>query len=640
MTLPLVAPTGRCTVKTHLLDEIVESVSGGNKVATGLIAALIVWWAACINPFPLSAPGSPLEVISLIRKDQAFLAKECREQAAEENSAKELLLRNCLLENETAQVNVDQLIKRVQPRLSTLPERCDTAKIGNRLKEKRDACTTAAEELKRTIKEARETSELEFLSLKLKRVHPIYFPLFFCILLVGSALWIGSRRRALFLLLEEYLSQSISNNSLNTSSSSDHNATRVVLQTVPWWLWPWPSRIPRKLGFDQELFRDRDLKSARFAALLVAGAMMFGVAGALIVQQALSSPRTIQYDGKPLTAGLELSVTGIYLVDLILIGISFSLSVVLYLGLESVHRPSDQPSLHSRREVLHRISFISLGVISGAVLGPLLGDRSAVVGVLRREWNSYTLFRPRRRQKRKLSIAPRAGWFLSLGKYRSGARRRPRQMNAHEVPILHYAMGAEEFTRNNVWPPKRKRHRKEKSGKAATNVVRSWSRFARESRQTIKRQAGVIQGVGPTYQPTWKSVEFASSAYRLNKAFYSTGLEAEALMLWIQGYKTKALDVLKIGLDQIDKQHSARINIRLYDLFAGLLVRSGRIQELDELAKRLEARKQSVHNRWMEKTVKEDNKRIESRLRAWRADGSKWRAQWASDGHTWAKTKI
>jgi hypothetical protein len=73
---------------------------------------------------------------------------------------------------------------------------------------------------------------------------------------------------------------------------------------------------------------------------------------------------------------------------------------------------------------------------------------------------------------------------------------------------------------------------------------------------------------------------------RLNVVAYSDGIEQYALDTWRQDRRNEAIAALKVGVSYSELREP--LNIRLLDLLAGLLVRTGRDAELRELTPILE----------------------------------------------------
>lgn len=90
--------------------------------------------------------------------------------------------------------------------------------------------------------------------------------------------------------------------------------------------------------------------------------------------------------------------------------------------------------------------------------------------------------------------------------------------------------------------------------------------------------------------------EFSGDAKsRLNKRHYSVGVETVALQQWRIGNVAAALETLRKALSYSEPFLEARpVNLRLYDLLAGLLVRSGRPNELSVLIDRMRQREKEA----------------------------------------------
>ena len=106
--------------------------------------------------------------------------------------------------------------------------------------------------------------------------------------------------------------------------------------------------------------------------------------------------------------------------------------------------------------------------------------------------------------------------------------------------------------------------------------------------KTIEHEQGSIRGAGKlkvehlTPLTLAQLPSFGGSGGRLNARFYSEGIETVALQSWQDGKRDEAIRILDIGVSYTRQQ--TPLNVRLYDLLAGLLVRQGRDGELGRLS--------------------------------------------------------
>jgi hypothetical protein len=118
----------------------------------------------------------------------------------------------------------------------------------------------------------------------------------------------------------------------------------------------------------------------------------------------------------------------------------------------------------------------------------------------------------------------------------------------------------------------------------------------------------------------------SATGFRLNRSFYSEGIERRAIDRWKQGEKDEAIRILRIGLTY--PAIKGRSNIRLYDLLAGLLIRMNRDEEVRKLATEILARR----GNWPDVI---DSARRQRRVQAWTAPDGKWRRKWTEQKKTW-----
>src|SRR5882724_8280251 len=78
---------------------------------------------------------------------------------------------------------------------------------------------------------------------------------------------------------------------------------------------------------------------------------------------------------------------------------------------------------------------------------------------------------------------------------------------------------------------------------------------------------------------------------KFNREFYSEGIEQTVMGCWKRGRRDEAFRASCNGLDQVDEKAGRRVNFRLYDLVAGLLIVDGRTDALRDLAARLDRMK-------------------------------------------------
>jgi hypothetical protein len=273
----------------------------------------------------------------------------------------------------------------------------------------------------------------------------------------------------------------------------------------------------------------------------------------------------------------------------------------------------------------------------------------------------------------------------------------PLEPGWYKSPRAATGPGAQYWIAHYVRPGARFEHRPHDDGKRrvrrrklnrdveimqARGMFRPATSTRKLARKLVVREAGQVAGA--TAIKREKLVRLrddelpvfdGSMGRRLNLDWYSEGIEALALEHWQGGRRDQALATLRVGLTYAARDDS--LNIRLYDLLAGLLVRAGRDAELAALAAELQPMADGLAQRigaldveiarkpvkprsrqpanqlpWTAADVEiarlEEQGRqlaarlgqITGRLENWRADSSKWKAKWRSPERKWAGIDI
>jgi hypothetical protein len=184
-------------------------------------------------------------------------------------------------------------------------------------------------------------------------------------------------------------------------------------------------------------------------------------------------------------------------------------------------------------------------------------------------------------------------------------------------------------------PPTRtgRKRLSEKETPDARLLAKKRLRAQKEPQKRIAIAAGRIRGAGTLTVTALKPLQpenlpkLGTVGSRINTTCYSEGIEAAAIDAWNAGNKNAAIAILRVGVTYAGL--GRRPNIRLYDLLAGLLVRSGQTSELTQLGAELNALlgRSRVDSR--------GDERIKSRQKAWAAADGKWQAKWKNPTHKW-----
>ena len=186
-------------------------------------------------------------------------------------------------------------------------------------------------------------------------------------------------------------------------------------------------------------------------------------------------------------------------------------------------------------------------------------------------------------------------------------------------------------------------------------------RHKQKAGRTVVFRSGRISGSGKIKNLRLFEADgfqaFQKPRDRLNLTSYSDGIEKHALDAWGRGRKDEAIAALKVGVSYAELRDP--LDIRLLDLLAGLLVRTGREAELRELMPILERELEKVATvlqegepdswadesltdpkrkvRLMARSAKRRHKKfqnyqaaLQKRLQNWAGVGS-WRSEWAKN---------
>jgi hypothetical protein len=246
----------------------------------------------------------------------------------------------------------------------------------------------------------------------------------------------------------------------------------------------------------------------------------------------------------------------------------------------------------------------------------------------------------RRRNKYSLSSAP-PGWYKNKttrgyighyvrAEYRASGQPRPERSRQHskmrlawEEALLSGKLGTARARRRAARRLRFERYSRRSRKETRAPELAGWSYRGAGTLKSDKLVSLPLKEIPPLRSRLQPS--------RLNLSFYSQGIESLTLEQWQAGKANEALELLLTGSSYV--RAGGFKNLRLYDLWAGLLVRSGHIADLRERISELrDATDQLRRQSSVQQTAKMDREteiqlqRLESRIKRWSDPG--WAQKW------------
>jgi hypothetical protein len=458
---------------------------------------------------------------------------------------------------------------------------------------------------------------IDIVGLKINNINVRWHPFALVLIFLTGIFWLGSYRQRIFVLLDRYL------------RCKGAQADGWLL-SVPWWLSPIPHvtyASDRTLrGFiatEPEYVRSRRTS----VIILIVLAAMF--ASGVHTQQLLSTsaeqnllPPNVKELGD--FENSSLGLFGTVFVDVLFLStlIALPFGAVWWVSIPRVASLRERFGGPSRRRALKVLGAGALFSLAVPVM--VKPDSLRSLPRLRTRSNPYR----KRRRSSQVIAKLEAGWY----RRRKGRRKKV---------IAQYVKGTIQIRRApRFWPPRLGNVMNYPSGRI--------SRAAAGLKIGDLRPLTVEEVIASTQQ----------SDQPLPKGLYSEGIEAVALKRWLED-RDGAIKILQTGLTYAD---GGDLNIRLYDLLAGLLVRHNRDQDLAPLIsvvqlaigsldsklqdmpdpeekQRAELEQQSKsrkkrQRRYAQNELKRKSKlqnarkALEKRLAAWTSESGKWQAKW------------
>jgi hypothetical protein len=613
------------THESRFIDEARGLIDGGNRTATLFLLAAVIWCAGNVLPLNLSghAPGTPAQRLDLLTRKANDAFVSCRGAITKYNT---IVIEEptgrlmCPVPKPVSTSDIRQALTLIDSRSNDLAFFEECRNLQTQLGEAMKVCTDRRAQLSSYVTELSTKANLDVLGLKIGNISPTWHPAILCMVLFVGFFWLSIRRRQVFLLLD---------NQLKMDAGPPDDLPRPRLLSLPWWLYPLPGwTYPNGHAFRQSVISESSYRSARlvFIGIAVLVGLMFLSA---IIDQAQISHYVLERPQADLAeldslipAGAEalakkdftprsFSLSGTQFLDLLIISLMVGGGVSAYYWAAPVRSINDS---RSRRDFLRRASFTAAAVFVASVAAPVVGESARVMKWLRSLFPPPRM--PRTRGERKFAMVSMAGWY-----------RNPR------ANIFHFGKRAAVVSH-----PRRVR------GQLVTSA------------STIPQ--GRIRGAygAIDLQSVESVVEYRfgknRAAPRLNEQYYSEGIEDAALTAWTGGNKTHAIEIIRTGLTYANVREP--LNIRLYDLLALLLLRSGSIKELELLANELEAlalqRGAVAPPQSPDKNVPPDIEHVldrgrseaeklwrivQARLRQWLNPASTWRQKFSTGPRKW-----
>jgi hypothetical protein len=625
-----------------------QLLEGGNKIAAVSLLACLVWWIANLFPISLAerrtaTPTSRLEELSAIAKkarstceettqkyvskryeafgeepDRASQSKLCFLSSSKipvfiagpgegPRSAKSLMSDNIrgktfesLAENYLTG-NLAERLNLIDQDLQELRSKNDTCRdlIENFRKDNLEVCNAQRVKLNNFVDELSKQGNLDILGLKINNIHPKWHPLVLVLMIVAAATWLGARRRKIFDLLNQQFVID------EAQESHSPHAYRVLLLTMPWWLCPAPRwKYRNGAGFIERLTPSTEYRLALVKCISVLTILVVMMIVAIGSQTRISKYKlsTVEQQLADLP-NPSFSFTGQTITDLLIVSALFLSAIVLFCWMQQrQHGFESMPDGVSRRKILIRAGGAFVAVIAGSMVVPLVADFGGSAKSLNGALGRVGLKREPRfssRSKKYATYTGPSGWYRN---------------DVDSSWIGHF-----------VKPT----FRLERKGKAKHWFGPSW--FPPKQRSGLSEHVdGRIKGAGKLIVSKLVAISAAQlppygpGKPRLNRRFYSEGIETYALHHWSTGKRYEAIHILKIGISYAGNQ--SPLNVRLYDLAAGLCVRAGEERALFDIAEEMKQTVDRQSNFSKSRSPQVIN--LQRRIESWTDPKGKWRAKW------------
>jgi hypothetical protein len=623
--------------RSDLVTEVRRLTESGTKTSTLLFSAALIWWITNLFPFNFSERitiGTPTSRLGELTQKAESASITCNE--AFHDFAMNLYLHvstrsngvmvTCFAPetlskfrgktfNEIAETsrttNWAQNIRDTELDLAELAKvpGCQ-ATIEEWRNNKLSKCIANRKEVLDFVADLSKQGNLDLLGLKISNIHPKWHPIVLVGLLASWAIWLGAYRRRIFALLHRHFSSSAAK---RESAGDDSAGLDPVFLSPSWWLWP----TPRWKYSDGRRFSELFAPAAEYRRLRLTTFIMVVITGAMFVsaveeQTRVSALKRMTALGqalaelpRPSFALMENVSTDLFVLSFIF----FGATAIFLWALPPKQRPrlNESGPSPSRREILVRgaiaAGFVSLASMTVAGSVDPRGSRKYLGSVPHRIGLPG---RPRFQRQKQIAVHPGPpGWYRNVrsatGDNREGA-----------VHFVKPAMYVERRIRGRGWR----------------------GLFARVAagRPEKKYKPARIGGAGNIDVTKLRKLaddELLKQERNLNPHYYSEGIEVVALDKWRAKDRKGAIEILKVVLGHARNQ--PRVNIRLYDLYAGLLVRSGgeRGEEFNSLLADIEKFLGMLGEE------NERNRVLRERLERWREASGKWRKSWQAPAREW-----
>jgi hypothetical protein len=586
----------------RLLNEAREVIASGNKIVSVFLVGAVVWWSGNLLPYDFGG-GTPTAKLAKLQKLTKDSGQECRTLqnkyfssyfSSVENSCPlpPLLLPGTFggeAKGQTSLANMSdpfwEAFRKAGPEVSASAIRvgietaseavgCDHGKI-NELRMALARCESSLATVTKFNDEMSNESGLDIAGVKIANIHTRWHAAFLLLILALGATWLGVTRHRAFHILDQHMKARL-----------PVPTTEPVLLTLPWWLLPGPSWPNRGTSsFRAELASQSEYARARIVLCFIAVLLAILVASAIEAQKLLT---VFSMSNLRLTWMVDqvrsFSLTGSLPIDLAMFTGIFFLSVGFFWWIAP---PRQTPASRQLAVRLNRRELIRTGTAFGAALFstvaiPFFVARKSTVALAKKA--SWDLGLPmsaryRRRKRKYARYQGPSGWYRSS----------KAEVDPDEAWVAHFVKPGYRFEhaagRGRPLRPRARKRRRIKS-------IMRWATLFRPTIPNKKRRTRLVAYPSGRIRASWRMKvaqltrlsEDALPAFqppkkqRLNVRFYSEGVETLSLQHWQSGDRERALELLRIGLTYA--KNGRPLNIRLYDLLAGLLVRSGRLAEL------------------------------------------------------------
>jgi hypothetical protein len=710
----------------RLLPEIRDAIASGNKVSAAFLIGAFVWWAANLLPYDFSELGvtTPAAKLETLRKASKDASQKCeklqRDFASTYATGSDLVDgRPCHLPMPALPVLVplsavdkvgpdgaseiearrNEIYYRLVTGFRTIGPAASLARIEESIQagvrnsscdfkrfaalaESSRLCRDSRAELTKFNEQIAKQGSLDVAGIKVPNIHPRWHPLIMVLVIALAIGWLAAIRRRTFRLIAGLLA--------TRDGGVNEADLPPLLMSIPWWLLPELSAPAPAGALSSKVLAPKAERKRAWLSLAVItcliGLMFFS---AIHTQRLLSTFDVV--DVKAIyqlqTFGLSGSVPG----DLMLLAGLLALAIVDFwmsappCAAEVISE--DAPSIARRRFAQGAVGVAFVAAFAATTSLVFARDRTvALAGKAAVKLRVPLSPRFRKRKARYLQSGAAPGWY----------RNPKRASNGKSTWVAHFVQPAYSFTHQrkpNVPKPRPRIRRRIKAIMKYAGLVRPTNAKKPRVPRHISRPAGRVKAAlhMKVTQLVVAAPEDIATARerrdkRLNAAAYSQGIEVLALTQW-KSDPERALQTLRAGLQYAT---SVPLNVRLYDLTAGLLVRSGRTSELvtlghelEDYARRLRGRIESAKQRlggvdppskdagrprrvssssarpsapeqsWSEakargekirreiKRYEGELARIQMRIETWKKPNSPWAAKWASDNpRKWAGIDI